>query len=186
MAEVAERMPPARKAEAAMYRTFSGAKYDRLLFDEVARNKQLGLYTVMLKTGAPEIGKALAHIAERRSTGAVLFHCAQGKDRTGVLAALLQHTAGDGEDAMVEEYASSEEVIRLFEEHTGERRDTFDKNGVDWSALKGSPPEAMSGTVNWLRSEHGSIDGFLDSALAASGGLEPWRRKLFDAVRRPA
>ena len=75
-------------------------------------------------------------------------------------------------------------------ERTGEQRTTRDKNGVDWSALKGSPPEAMAGTMAWLRSEHGSIDGFLDGALVASGacvgGLEPWRRQLFDAVRRPA
>ena len=190
MAEVAERLSPARKTEAALYRSFSGAKYDRLLYDEIARNKQLGLYTVMVKIGAAEIGTALAKVAEARSRGGVLFHCAQGKDRTGVLAALLQHTAGDEESAVLGEYGSSGEGIRLFAERTGEQRTTRDKNGVDWSALKGSPPEAMAGTMAWLRSEHGSIDGFLDGALVASGacagGLEPWRRQLFDAVRRPA
>lgn len=184
--EVAERLPPARKAQAAFFKGFDGKRYDRLLYDEIARNRQLGLYTVMCKTGAPLIGTALQRIAERRGSGAVLFHCAQGKDRTGVLAALLQHTAGEPEESLVAEYAASEENIKEFEARTGEERDSIDKNGVDWSALKGSPPEAMTGTLAWLREEHGSIDGFLQSALAAEGGLEPWRRQLLDTVRRPA
>jgi hypothetical protein len=43
--EVAARLPAARKAEANLYRTFDAKRYDRLLYDEVARNRQLGLCT---------------------------------------------------------------------------------------------------------------------------------------------
>ena len=36
------------------------------------------------------------------------------------------------------------------------------RGGVDWSALRGTPPEAMEETLAWLRREHGSVDGYLD------------------------
>ena len=55
--------------------------------------------------------------------------------------------------------------------------------GVDWTSMAGSPPEAMSGTLEWLRSEHGSIDGYLASEMALGDGYEEWRRKLLNAVR---
>ena len=105
--EVANRLGPAAKAKAAMVRTFDGKGYDRILYDDIAKKRQLGLYTVMLKTSA-EFGNALEAVASRRQSGNVLIHCAKGKDRTGVLAALLQHVAGDDEKDILEAYAASE------------------------------------------------------------------------------
>ena len=42
------------------------------------------MYRLMLRNGGKEIKKALEVVAD--SEGAVLFHCAAGKDRTGILA----------------------------------------------------------------------------------------------------
>ena len=184
--EVAASLSPARKAEAAAYRMFDGKRYDRLLYDEVARGKQAGLYRVMLRTSA-EIGPALKLVAERREHGPVLFHCAQGKDRTGVLAALLQHVGGDDEAQIVRGYEQSAELIREHEERAAEHGMAADEpevKTVDWSALRGSPAEAMAETFAFLRSEHGSIDGYLATALGDASEAEAWRRKLLNAVRR--
>ena len=164
--EVAKRMSPARKAEALMYKTFDAARYDQLLYDEVARGGQSLLYTAMLRTSG-RWQRAL-ELAADRSGGAVLIHCAQGKDRTGVLCALLQHAAGDDEASIVEAYAASEGLL-----------DSAGKvpkpgGGVDWSALRGSPPEAMAETLGWLRKEYGAIDLFLESV----GCGEAWRSLL--------
>ena len=39
-----------------------------------------------------------------------------------------------------------------------------DKNaGVDWSALRGSPPEAILRTFDWIKEEYTVIDLFLES-----------------------
>ncbi|WP_150252057.1 tyrosine-protein phosphatase [Nocardiopsis deserti] len=40
-----------------------------------------------------------------------VFHCAAGKDRTGVLAALLLGAVGAGEDAVVEDYARTDAAM---------------------------------------------------------------------------
>ena len=95
--EVATRLPPAKKAEAMLYRSVDGKRYDRLLYDELPRQGHSLLYTCMLRSAGPAAwGEALACAADRAG-GGVLVHCAKGKDRTGVLCALLQHAAGDGE-----------------------------------------------------------------------------------------
>ena len=168
---VASQLSPAKKAEAMAYKTFNAKRYDQLLYDEVAKGKQTLLYTTMLQTSSGW-GEAL-QLAADRSTGNVLFHCAQGKDRTGVLAALLQHAAGDDQQAIVDAYAASE---ALLGQRPGEpAAEEEDKPGVDWSALRGSPPEAMVQTLDWIRANHGgAIDNFLSSVRCD----EPWRQTL--------
>ena len=189
---VAAQLSPQKKAEAMAYKTFDAKRYDKLLYDEVARGKQTLLYTTMLQTSSGW-GDAL-RIAANRDRGGVLFHCAQGKDRTGVLAMLLQHAAGDSEADIVKAYAVSEGLLAQYTDqgqgYTGrpqvrdaeERRrqrqqasaPSEEAQGVDWSALRGSPPEAMVQTLTWLRQEHGAIDNFLHR----SGCDEPWRQQL--------
>jgi hypothetical protein len=173
--EVESRMPMAKRAQALALRSVSGRRYDQFLCDEISRGRQTLLYTAMLRSARAELALAL-RTAANRSSGAVLINCAKGKDRTGVVAALLQHAAGDNEGAIVEAYAESEE---LLEAHpavaaAGERR--ADGGGVDWSRLRGSPPEAMRETLGWLRSEYGAIDLYLEDCLGAD--YASWRADL--------
>jgi protein-tyrosine phosphatase len=42
-----------------------------------------------------------------QTSGATLFHCASGKDRTGVMAALLQKIAGVSEESIFADYIAS-------------------------------------------------------------------------------
>ena len=58
------------------------------------------MYRLMLRNGGKEIKKALEVVAD--SEGAVLFHCAAGKDRTGILAMLILSSVGvEREDILV-------------------------------------------------------------------------------------
>ena len=135
----------------------------------------------MLRSAAPAAwGQALACAADR-SGGGVLVHCAKGKDRTGVLCALLQHAAGDDEQQIVADYAAS--AARLSEEAAVQpkvqmpwqkREEEEDSPTVDWSALRGSPAKAMQDTLAWVRQEYGAVDSFLEGA----GADEAWRWTL--------
>ena len=169
-AEVAERLTGIRKIKAPALKATNGRAYDQLLYDELARQKQPMLNTVMLKTSAGW-GEALS-LAADRSGGSVLFHCAQGKDRTGVLAALLQHAAGCDEADIVASYAQSGPLLGHDLDKPAPRPQQTE--GVDWSCMRGSPPEAMTETLAWIRAEYGAIDSFLESV----GCGEAWRRTL--------
>ncbi|MBO3665144.1 tyrosine-protein phosphatase [Microbacterium stercoris] len=66
------------------------------------RDVYVPMYVSMFERSAPLIVNALAVMATAR--GAVAFHCAAGKDRTGVLAASLLLALGADDDAIVEDY----------------------------------------------------------------------------------
>jgi len=70
-------------------------------------------YRMMAKQYAPAFGKALNVIADSR--GASLFHCQHGKDRVGVLAALILALAHTDYDAIMEDYlATNDELAPYF------------------------------------------------------------------------
>lgn len=171
---VEAQLNPVRKAEALVLKAVNGRRYNQFLYDEVARGKQLLLNTCILKSASREAwGRALS-LAADRSSGGVLIHCAQGKDRTGVLAALLQHAAGDSEAEIINAYAESEALLAIQSVPAGDEPQSEASTGVDWSALRGSPPEAMRDTLKWLKREHGAIDRFLRHV----GCGEEWRDQL--------
>ena len=71
---------------------------------------------------------------------------------------LLQGLAGDGDEEIVAQYEVSEALLR--EARKGEdrpRKKKPRKGGVDWSRLRGSPPEAMRDVLKWVRAEYGGI-----------------------------
>ncbi len=47
--------------------------------------------------------------------GAVVIHCAAGKDRTGLLAALTHHALGVSRDDLMEDYLATNQAVRLKE-----------------------------------------------------------------------
>ena len=170
-------LPPLRRLEGLRRRAFDARAYDQLLYDELGRGGLGLLYRAMLATAQPAVGRALRLTTKADGAGgATLFHCAQGKDRTGVLAMLLQHCTGAGADEIVASYAASE---ALLEQGGGvaQPEPRREGEGVDWSALRGSPPQAMEQTLAWLDDEFGGggaagsgIDRYLDGCGCARGG----------------
>jgi len=54
-------------------------------------------------------------VALERADGPVLIHCAAGKDRTGLLAALTHHLAGVHRDDILADYLMTNEAARIDE-----------------------------------------------------------------------
>lgn len=71
------------------------------------------LYAHMLRCHAREFAQCVCRIAQGlENGGGTLFHCSAGKDRTGVLAALLLRCAGVPDAQIVADYALSAEMLR--------------------------------------------------------------------------
>jgi protein-tyrosine phosphatase len=68
------------------------------------------LYILFAERGKRKIGKIFKTMAKSR--GACLFHCYAGKDRTGVIAALLLMVAGVAPDDVVADYEISGTYFR--------------------------------------------------------------------------
>jgi len=91
-----------------------------------------------------------------------VFHCTAGKDRTGVLSALVLTLLGVDEDAVVADYALSGEAMtrlraKLLVKYP-EGRETIEAISEVFSAA----PEQMEQLLDHLRAEYGSVSAYVD------------------------
>jgi len=135
------------------------------------------VYLGMIEKRADRLVQAVDTIA-RRGHSPVLVHCTGGKDRTGVVIALVQAVLGVADDAIASDYARSEANLMAAWRASPPPKVA---GGVDWdefvaSGLLGSPPEMMFDVLGRLRREHGSVENFL-SVHGAAGDLPDLLRR---------
>lgn len=70
------------------------------------------LYDGMLAASREPMGRALDTVARHLADGPVLVHCAFGKDRAGLVTALVQAAIGVPAPSIVEDYARSDAPTR--------------------------------------------------------------------------
>lgn len=116
------------------------------------------VYPSMLETGRNAYRVLFETIAE--SEGGVVFHCAAGKDRTGVAAALLLEVAGVSEEQILEDYALSEALLAPL---VNDWLPRMKERGIDperGKLLLGSNPADMAHTLKHIRERYGSAEGY--------------------------
>ena len=99
-------------------------------------------YLRLIAAGAPQIAQAITVLAEPKALPAIL-HCAGGRDRTGVISALILALLGVPDEAIAADYARSAESAR------GDDPEYAD-----------TPAETMLLVLAGLRDRHGDITGY--------------------------
>jgi protein-tyrosine phosphatase len=125
-----------------------------------------------------------AIIGALAAPGALLavVHCTAGKDRTGLVVALLLEVAGVSRETVVADYALTREY--LTGQYFDEARERAAKAGYDWAVyqrLLECPPELMAATLAYLDNRYGGAADYLcrigvtDAEIAAlrNGLTEP-------------
>jgi protein-tyrosine phosphatase len=120
-----------------------------------AAEKHRTLYREALELDAARFAEAVGFLAH--ADGGVLFHCAGGKDRTGVLAALLLRLAGVPVEAIEEDYVRSEARLQLAES---------------------APPDVINHVIAETEAQHGSVVAYLLEAGASERSLLDIRARL--------
>ena len=69
------------------------------------------LYREMFTTYGAQLAEAVSAVSEQLERGSVLIHCTAGKDRTGVLAALIQSLLGVEREAILADYVASSRYL---------------------------------------------------------------------------
>ena len=137
-----------------------------------------GGYLVLLEWGAVRFAETVAAIGNAPE-GAVVVHCTAGKDRTGLVAALLLRLAGVPAAEIAEDYAMSEHRLApLIEPWLEDAADEAER--ARRLLVSGSPRVAMETVLDGLESEHGSVESFLLGAGAGSDALARVRERLLD------
>jgi protein-tyrosine phosphatase len=138
-------------------------------------------YLAMATAGADAIAAALNCIATEGHP--VVFHCAAGKDRTGVVAGILLMSLGVPERTVIEDYELSNLSIERV-------RNWAHANDPGWATeMAAMPPwllrssgRVMATFLEMLRTRHGSIEGYLDTIGVKTPTVDTLRRRLLDPV----
>ncbi len=127
-------------------------------------------YLEMLERNSENVAAAIAAVA-RAGEGGVLIQCAGGKDRTGLVAALLLRLAGVPVDEISADYGLSAENLRSS---WGEWVDAAgdDSERELRRRLSASPAEAMAQVLEELERRHGSVRRYLLDAGVSEAELE--------------
>jgi protein tyrosine/serine phosphatase len=126
------------------------------------------LYLQMLEVGAPAFAAALRVLADPAQVPAV-FHCAAGKDRTGVLAALVLALLGVDEDTIAGDYAlTAASMDKMMERLRRDRPEQLNIMNDQPSAFMQAPAGAMTFFLDGLRARHGSAEAYVSDI-----GVEP-------------
>jgi protein-tyrosine phosphatase len=118
-------------------------------------------YRRIATSGATSLRVAIETLAMPGALPAV-FHCTAGKDRTGVLAALVLRLLGVPARTAADEYALSEVGTARWEASVA--ADNHDDTRAVWGDIPPSmltaSPETMLEFLRQIDAEHGSIHGF--------------------------
>lgn len=141
------------------------------------------LYVQMLSIGAPALSGAFRALAEADNLPAV-FHCAAGKDRTGVLAAMVLSSIGVADHVIVADYAiSGRNMNELIERLKRDRPEALTAMNDQPSAYLAAPPDAMIRLLSHVNAEYGSMTGYVKSLGIETEVIESLATSLLDERR---
>lgn len=140
---------------------------DERLFREFTNMGQFYLHLVRHSKFGERVVAALKIIAEP-GNHPLVFHCAIGKDRTGILAAILLSALGVEDEDIIEDYSLStpymEELVERMNNEPEMAEFAKQLPGYTWQAV----PESMSLFLSTLQREYGSVRDYLSAQ-----GVEP-------------
>ncbi|MGH3478181.1 MAG: tyrosine-protein phosphatase, partial [Nocardioidaceae bacterium] len=118
-------------------------------------------YRTMVTDGGPIFGRLLTTLAEADGTPAV-FHCAGGKDRTGMSAALLLSWLGVDRETVLDDYEltarylSAKDTPAVVESMVG-----FGIGRAAAEGLLSTPRWALAEALDLIDSDHGGVEAYL-------------------------
>ncbi|GLY29561.1 tyrosine-protein phosphatase [Kineosporia sp. NBRC 101731] len=129
--------------------------------------------------GADEIRQVIGHLAQ--APAPVVFHCTSGKDRTGLIAALVLTLLGVSRDDVLADFALTElATARLLADwHTANP-----DRPMLWPSYGRAPAVVMELVLADLEAEHGSVQGYLTDRVGVdTETVKQLRGRLLTEVR---
>jgi protein tyrosine/serine phosphatase len=134
------------------------------------------VYLHFLERARHRFVAAVAAVADAPS-GAVIVHCHGGKDRTGIVVALLLRLAGVPIDEIARDYAISGERLRpRTEEWFASAESAEERARIE--RIAATPAEAMQAVLEAVDGQYGGVERYLLDGRLPPDVLEAARRRL--------
>ncbi len=138
-------------------------------------------YLRMAADGAPLIGDAFGVLTRPGALPAV-FHCAAGRDRTGVFAALVLLVLGVDDDSIVADYALTQDSKAATDEWVARHEPATIALWSRYPAdLRTTYAETMQIFLHRFRQEYGTVEAYLAAAGVQPIVLEDLRSQLLES-----
>lgn len=137
-------------------------------------------YSVILDHRRAQVCETVRTLAAPGTLPA-LVHCAGGKDRTGIITALVLELAGVPIETIAEDYAvSGRYLFARYIEDTGAAE--VAASGYTWQDYRREccPPEVMSATLQHLREHYDGVPGYLLGGGVTQGEIDELRAAVVD------
>jgi protein-tyrosine phosphatase len=138
------------------------------------------MYILMLEQFPSQIAAIIRAVAQAED-GGVLVHCFAGKDRTGVIVALLLAVAGAEPAVIVTDYAISDNYLQPLYDELLESLAHDPPRQSQLASLLSSPAEAMQATLAHLDATYGGPAAYLQAIGISQPDLHQVRRRLREA-----
>jgi protein-tyrosine phosphatase len=135
----------------------------------------------MVQQSAPSFGRLLDGLVADDGLPAV-FHCAAGKDRTGMTAAILLGVLGVGDDDILDDYELTSGY--RSEARRSEVMQTLEQIGMSPEIAAGllrTPRWVMATVLDDIHATYGEMEDYLTGPAGMTGAtIEALRRRLLD------
>lgn len=145
--------------------------------DSVASTR--AVYLELVEEHRQNLAIAVARVGTA-APGGVVVHCQAGKDRTGLVTALLLRLARVSRDDVAADYAVSERnLASQIETWVAEAEDDAERRRR--RRVSATPAAAMEGVLEETERRYGDIEGYLHAAGASDEELAAARARLLEA-----
>lgn len=136
-------------------------------------------YQQIARDAAHQIARVLTIVAERHAHP-VIVHCTAGKDRTGVLVAVLLGVLGVDDEAIVHDYALSAQAMVALRKKLVERYPEGKEAIEGATEVFSAAPTNISRLLEDLRADYGSIEAYAAAAGAGPAVVTALRDTLLE------
>jgi protein-tyrosine phosphatase len=134
----------------------------------------LGSLEALYAATLQDCGEALREVIETvaDSDGGALVHCTAGKDRTGLVAALLLLLVGVAQDDVIADYALTATHAKSLLGELLEKTRAAGGDSERFARLLTAEPETMRATLNALHDQYGTARKYLEAIGVRAESLE--------------
>jgi protein-tyrosine phosphatase len=135
------------------------------------------LYRFILDSAGPQFVEVLQIIAEP-ANHPLVFHCAAGKDRAGLIAATVLGLLEVDDEEIVADYAQTSAALEALRARAYKRAEGSGRPPAD--RFMTADAETMREVLAWLRREHGGFEPYMLSHGFTAGELGLLRSSLVE------
>lgn len=138
-------------------------------------------YRQILTEGAPGIARAVSMLAGQLPDPSV-FHCAVGKDRTGMIAMVVLGLCDVPDELIIEDYARTAPAIAAMLEWLGQEMPELAARVAEIPpVIMSAVPSTMAATLDYIDSAFGSFEHYAAYAGISNDVVGQLRQHLIDA-----